>query len=92
MPLPFQLLFVVVFVLLIHHCADFHGQTEQVDEPVCVLVVVKLACCEGSDGFVIQAVRRCRACRDDIALIQLKISSTSYLFLARFDVSAKRIT
>ena len=42
MPLPFQLLFVVVLVLLVHHCADFHGQTEQVDEYGCILMVIQL--------------------------------------------------
>lgn len=50
---PKVLRFLFVFVVLHHHRTNLHGQTEQVDEPVCVLVVVKLTCCKGSDGFVI---------------------------------------
>ena len=55
-------------------------------------MVVKLACCKGSDGFVIQAVRRCRACRDDIALIQLQLNRTCYSFVYLIEISAQCFT
>ena len=89
---PKVLRFLFVFVVLHHHRTNLHGQTEQVDEPVCVLVVVKLACCKGSDGFVIQAVRRCRACRDDIALIQLQLYCACYRFVYLIEISAQCFT
>ncbi len=38
--------FLFVFVVLHHHRTNLHGQTEQVDEPVSVFVVVKLTCCK----------------------------------------------
>ena len=60
-----------LFVLLVfhHHRTNLHGQTEQVDEPVSVLVVVKPSPVvkEAMDSLY-RLYARCRACRDDIAL------------------------
>ena len=42
--------------LLLHHSADFERETEQGNEALSVLVVVKLACCERSDILVVEAV------------------------------------
>ena len=77
-----------VFVVCHHHSAYFQRQTEQVDETVSVFVVVQFACGEACHGFVVQAVRRSAAGRDDVAFIQFQFNGACYSFVYFVEVSA----
>ena len=77
-----------VFVVCHHHSANFQRQTEQVDETVSVFVVVQFACCEACHGFVVQAVRRSAAGRDDVAFVQFQFYGACYSFVYFVEVSA----
>ena len=51
-------------------------QTEQVDEALCVLLIVNIFCIEGCNFFIVQGVRRSNAGIDDVALVQLQLDIT----------------
>ncbi len=70
------------FTLLLHfHCAYLTGKSEEVNKALCIVVVVKVACGEGGDAFVVQTVRRCGSRLNDIALVKLELYFAGYIFL-----------
>ena len=41
--------------LLLHlHCANLAGQTEEVDEALCVMMVIKVTGSKGSDALIVK--------------------------------------
>ena len=55
-------------------------------------MVVQFACCEGSQRFAVQAVRRCCACRCDVTFVQFQFYCTCYCFVYGIEVSAQCFT
>ena len=62
--------------LLIQYSLYVDRQTEQVDEALCILLVVNVFCVEGCNLFIVQSVRRSYAGIDDVALVQLQLDIT----------------
>ena len=62
-----------IFGLCLHVCINLDRQAEQVDEAVCIRLIVDLILIERCDLRVIQAVRRGDTCINDVALIKLQL-------------------
>ena len=78
----FTALIVLHFLKL--HCADLQGQTEQSDESVRVVVVVHIACGEGSKGLIVQAVWRSGSGFDDVSFVKFQLYFAGDILLSGF--------
>ena len=64
----------LLVVALIHNGLDLHGQAQQVDEALRILVAVQiLGVAEGGDLFQVQAVGGLHAGVDAVALVELEL-------------------
>ena len=52
MPPPLNTYLSVLVKML--HAANLAGKSEEVDKALCIVVIIKIACGEGSDALVIQ--------------------------------------
>ena len=59
----------------------FRGQAEQSDEAISIVMIVQVACGEGSQRLAVQAVWRSRAGFDDISFVQFEFYFSGYILL-----------
>ena len=51
------------------------------------MVIIKIACCKGSNTFIIKRVRRSSSGFDDVAFVKFELYFTCYILLGRFNES-----
>ena len=72
-------------MLLQLHGTNLQGQTEQIDEAFCIVMVIQITGGEGSQVLIVQRVRRSGSRLDDVALVELEFHFTGYIFLGLLD-------
>ena len=76
---------------MLHHRADFEREAEQGDKALRVLVVVKVACCEARDAFVVQAVLASRTGSANHSLVKVNFGPACDGLLCFVDKGHQRV-
>ena len=87
---PCVIFFCIVIILfsfnfLHFHCTNLKRQTEQIDESVCIMVIVQFSCCEACKGFTVQRIWRSSSGFDDVTFVKLEFHFSCYIFLCTLD-------
>ena len=78
-----------ILALFLHlHCTHLAGEAKQIDEALCIMVIVQIAGGEGSDALIVERVGRSGASLDDIALVELEFYLAGHIFLSLLDDAA----
>ena len=76
----------LVSLKLLHlHGADLGGKAEQIDEALCVVMVVQIACGKRSDALIVERIGGSGSGLNDIALVKLEFHFACNAALGGFD-------
>ena len=70
------------------HCTNLQRQSEQCDESTCIVMIIHITGCEGSQGLIVEAVWRSGSGFDDIAFVKLEFYFAGHIFLSGLATNA----
>ena len=78
----FYILFLAVIHFLHLHRTNLERQSEQINEPVRIMMVIQIAGREACKGFTVQRIWGSRSGFDDITFIELELHFTGHILLS----------